>query len=158
MVGRVRFLREKCTCKLYTMPIRQAALEDKYRISELLKQLGYPDTIDFIEKKMLSISLNPNASLLVYEVDRDVVAFMAIDFIPQIALKGDFARLSYFAVDSKYRSKGIGKEMEAYLEMLARQRNCDPIELHCNDRRTEAHKFYFRQGYIESPKYLMKKL
>jgi hypothetical protein len=32
------------------------------------------------------------------------------------------------------------------------------MEVHCHSRRSEAHRFYARQGYIESPKYLMKML
>jgi GNAT superfamily N-acetyltransferase len=140
------------------MSIRKAIINDKERIVDLLEQLGYPDTGSFIEEKMISIFNNAKASLLVYEVETTVVAFMAIDFITQIALKGDFARISYFAVDDKYRSNGIGKEMEEYFEKLAKEKNCDRTELHCSDYRTEAHKFYFRQGYVESPKYLMKKI
>lgn len=31
-------------------------------------------------------------------------------------------------------------------------------ELHCHSRRKQAHKFYNRQGYAESPKYLIKML
>ena len=140
------------------MPIRKATIADEHNIADLLEQLGYPNTQSFLKEKMLSILRNRNTILLVYEDARKVVAFMAIDFITQIALKGDFARLSYFAVDNKYRSKGVGKEMEEYFERLAKERNCDRIELHCHERRTEAHKFYFKQGYIESPKYLMKKI
>src|SRR5689334_22296087 len=98
------------------MAIRKAVIEDKNSIGELLAQLGYPTTPDHLERKMLTIFLNPNALLLVYEADKRVVAFMAIDFITQVALKGDFARISYFAVDKEYRSKGIGKEMEEYFE------------------------------------------
>jgi GNAT superfamily N-acetyltransferase len=140
------------------MGIRKTTIEDAHSIAELLEQLGYPGTEHFLREKMLAIQTNPNALLIVYEDAGKVIAFMAIDFITQIALKGDFARLSYFVVDNKYRSKGIGKEMEQYFELQARARNCDRIELHCSEYRTEAHQFYFRQGYTESPKYLVKKL
>jgi hypothetical protein len=48
--------------------------------------------------------------------------------------------------------------MEAYCEQLARERGCDRMEVHCHSRRVRAHAFYGRQGYEESPKYLIKKL
>jgi GNAT superfamily N-acetyltransferase len=48
--------------------------------------------------------------------------------------------------------------MEEYVVMLAKERGCDRIEVHCHSRRTDAHRFYSRQGYEESPKYLMKRL
>lgn len=106
-------------------------------------------------QKLLS---HPDAELIVCEDEHKVIAFISIHFIPQLALKGDFARISYLAVDDAYRSKGIGKLLEEYCTSLAIERNCDRIELHCHERRTAAHKFYSRQGYSESPKYLLKKL
>jgi len=87
-----------------------------------------------------------------------ILAFLSLHFIPQIALKGDFARISYFAVDATTRSKGIGAQLEAEATRLARERGCALIEVHCHTRRARAHEFYARQGYEESPKYLIKRL
>lgn len=101
---------------------------------------------------------NPLVSLLVYETDGKVVAFMVLEFLVQLGLKGDIARIGYFSVDNNFRSQGVGREMEQYAEELARERKCDRIEVHCHERRKGAHRFYYRQGYIESPKYLIKLL
>ncbi|WZB65004.1 GNAT family N-acetyltransferase [Achromobacter xylosoxidans] len=49
-----------------------------------------------------------------------------------------------------------GRALEEAAEALARARGCDRIEVHCHERRVDAHRFYHRQGYAESPKYLMK--
>ncbi|HEY4108273.1 GNAT family N-acetyltransferase [Puia sp.] len=87
-----------------------------------------------------------------------ILALLSLHFIPQIALKGDFARISYFAVDEQARSRGIGRELEAEATRLARERGCVLLEVHCHTRRTRAHEFYYRQGYEESPKYLIKRL
>ncbi len=140
------------------MPIRKATLADSSKIQDLLQQMEYPDTGNFIQKKMEILLLHPDEALFVYEASGEVLAFISIHFIPQLALEGDFARISYFAVDETARSKGIGKEMEAYCVALAQERNCDRIELHSHSRRTEAHRFYNRQGYTEVPKYLVKSL
>ena len=101
---------------------------------------------------------DPAERLLVYETTTGVVAFISLHFIPQIGVAGDFARISYFSVDDSVRGQGIGREMEEYVVMLAKERGCDRIEVHCHTRRVDAHRFYFRQGYEESPKYLMKRL
>lgn len=138
--------------------IRSARLEDAPIIINLLEQLGYPNTESFLEEKLKMMLKHPNEEFFVYEVEGKVVAMMSMHIIPQIALEGDFARLSYFAVDANYRGEGVGKKMEKYAVKLAMDRKCDRIELHCNERRVESHKFYYRQGYEESPKYLMKKL
>jgi GNAT superfamily N-acetyltransferase len=138
------------------MNIRKATLKDQGAIKNLLDQLEYPGTEHFLPQKIEALLNHPDSVLLVYELDEKVLAVMTIFFIPQLALSGDFARISYFAVDRDARSKGIGKEMEEYCTRLALERNCDRIEVHCHQRRTAAHRFYQRQGYVDSPKYLMK--
>ena len=140
------------------MRIRVAGLEDGEGIAALLDQLGYPGTDGFISEKIDAIINDPNATLLVAEDNGIVVAFISINFIVQLGLEGDFARISYCAVSDEYRSKGIGRDLEARCEELARARGCDRIEVHCSDNRTDAHRFYARQGYVESPKYLIKGL
>jgi GNAT superfamily N-acetyltransferase len=131
-------------------------IEDWKAISDLLSQLDYSDTETFIRNKIEKLIIHPDEDLLVYEDNERVIAFISMHYIPQIALKGDFARISYFAVDKTIRSKGIGREIEAFCTELAKNKNCDRLEVHCHSRRTDAHRFYVRQGFIESPKYFMK--
>lgn len=138
--------------------IRKAEVNDWEQIVLLLNQLDYPNTKDFIKEKIETFLKDANEELLVYEEEKIVIAVISIHFIPQLALRGDFARISYFAVDSNVRSKGIGSEIEDYCTKLATKRNCDRIEVHCHSRRKDAHRFYFRQGYTESPKYFIKML
>ena len=140
------------------MGIRRAKVDDWRRIRQLLEQLDYPETSSFIKAKIQSMLDDPNEELLVYELETEVVAVMSLHFIPQLALKGDFARISYFSVDKMARNKGIGCEIERYCVQLAKDRKCNRLEVHCHSRRVDAHRFYFRQGFIESPKYLIKML
>ncbi|MCX7709908.1 MAG: GNAT family N-acetyltransferase [Clostridia bacterium] len=140
------------------MGIRKARLDDWQEIKALLDQLDYPNTDTFIKEKIEKLLDHPDEELLVYVDKNKAVAFISLHFIPQIALKGDFARISYFAVDVSVRSHGIGREIEEYCVELAKARGCDRIEVHCHSRRTAAHRFYIRQGFTESPKYFMKRL
>jgi len=140
------------------MAIRKATKHDAAAIRDLLEQLDYPTANGFIEDKLESIINHPDQVLLVYTLENKVAAFISIHFVPQIAMPGDFAVISYFSVDKTARGNGIGKEMEDYCTMLALDRKCDRIHVHCHSRRIEAHKFYERQGYEESRKYYVKKL
>jgi GNAT superfamily N-acetyltransferase len=140
------------------MGIRKAKVEDWKQISLLLNQLDYPDTELFIKEKVEILLMDPNEVLLVFEEDKSVIALISVHFIPQLAVKGDFARISYFAVDKNIRGKGIGRQIEEYCTDLAINRNCDRIEVHCHSRRKDAHRFYMRQGFTESPKYFIKML
>ncbi|EDX86869.1 acetyltransferase, GNAT family [Synechococcus sp. PCC 7335] len=141
------------------MRIRDGRLQDASQIAELLGQLGYAATTDFVENKLNRLIQHSDAQLIVAieNVDR-IIGFASLHFIPQLGVEGDFCRISYFCVDHKRRSRGIGKRMEAAIVESAIQRQCDRIEVHCHIRRSSAHKFYARQGYVEDPKYLLKQL
>jgi GNAT superfamily N-acetyltransferase len=155
------------------MPIRPAILSDAAGISRLLTQLEYPGTEDFLPDRLRHMLEDPAETLLVWAElstpgaitdepgalrDQAILGFLSLHFIPQIALRGDFARISYFAVDNDARSLGIGRKLEEMATRLATERGCALMEVHCHTRRTRAHEFYARQGWVESPKYLIKRL
>jgi GNAT superfamily N-acetyltransferase len=139
------------------MSIRTANINDAANIRSLLSQLGYPTQLEGLTDKIERLINHPDQSLIVYD-DGSVKAVMSIHFTPQLGLEGDFAIISYFAVDEAARSEGIGRKLEDHCVRLAKDRNCDRIQVHCHIRRTEAHRFYERQGYQESRKYFIKKL
>ncbi|WP_316810802.1 GNAT family N-acetyltransferase [Pedobacter heparinus] len=139
------------------MSIRIAKAEDATIIGQLLTQLGYKTGKNFLIDKISQLIHHPDHLLVVYE-DNKVEAVMSVHFMPQLALTGEFAIISYLVVDENIRSKGIGKELEAYCVEQAKARGCDRIQLHSSLKRTGAHKFYEREGYQESPKYFSKSL
>jgi GNAT superfamily N-acetyltransferase len=138
--------------------IRTATVGDADALCQLLAALDYPGVEAFIGARLEQLLAHPDARLLVAEQDGRVLGFISLHFIAQLALAGDFCRISYFCVDARARSLGVGAALEDACERLARERGCDRIELHCAQRRSDAHRFYFRQGYEESPKYLLKRL
>ncbi|UOE51535.1 GNAT family N-acetyltransferase [Mucilaginibacter sp. SMC90] len=140
------------------MAIRSATIADHTAISNLLAQLGYPGTEDFLTGNLEKMLGQSSSQVLVYEDDGEVAGFIAIDYLTQLVVKGDFIRISCFSVDENTRGKGVGKALEDYITELGKERNADRIEVHCHTRRADAHRFYYRQGYSESPKYLMKSL
>ena len=138
--------------------IKTPEIADAAAISALMKSLGYPGTELFMERRIAQLISYPFESLLIAVDNKNIVGVISLHFIPQLALAGDFCRISYFCVSDKARGRGIGAMLEAHAVTLAQNRGCDRIELHCHSRRTDAHRFYFRQGYTESPKYLYKSL
>ena len=140
------------------MIVRSATVHDKDAIVKLLCQLDYPVTEDLVAQQIGRLLAHPDALLLVAEDGAQVQGFISLHFIPQLPLEGDFCRISYFCVGDGARSAGVGRRLEAAAVEAATARNCDRIEVHCHARRTRAHEFYARQGFEESPKYLMKRL
>lgn len=138
--------------------IRAARIADAEAIAALLEALGYPGTEAFIQRRVAQLIEHPDESLLVAADAAQVVGVISLHFIPQLALAGDFCRISYFCVDERHRGDGIGALLEAHAVELARTRGCDRMELHCHARRTGAHRFYERQGYVDTPRYYVKSL
>lgn len=139
--------------------LRTAATADADALVDLLAQLGYPGAQGFIERRLRELLAHPDALLLVAEGEAAAVfGFISLHFMPQIALAGDFCRIGYLCVAEQARSLGIGALLEEAAVAEAQRRGCDRIELHSSQRRAAAHRFYARQGYVESPKYLVKYL
>jgi GNAT superfamily N-acetyltransferase len=140
------------------MIIKKANHDDAEAIMGLLEQLGYPGTHSFLAERINLMAADSSEELVVGEENGRIVAVLSLHFIPQLGVEGPFARISYLCVQEGLRSQGIGRKLEEYAGEAASARGCDRIELHCHSGRIDAHRFYFRQGYEESPKYLVKKL
>ena len=60
--------------------------------------------------------------------------------------------------DEGARSKGAGRAMIACLERIGRERGCHALALDSGTQRTQAHKFYFREGLVASAFHFTKTL
>lgn len=140
------------------MKIRLAEANDSFALSALLAELGYENTEGFIVRRLAQLIDDQTEELLVAVYGNTVLGFLSLHFIPQLALAGDFARVSYFCVAEGERSKGAGQKLLQHAEQVAKQRGCDRMEVHCNAHRIKANAFYAREGYSESPRYLIKDL
>ena len=50
--------------------------------------------------------------------------------------------------DQAHRSRGIGRALLQHLEQHARNMQCDVLALDSGTQRTDAHRFYFREGLV----------
>ena len=50
--------------------------------------------------------------------------------------------------DAAHRSRGIGSALLRQLERQARALNCHVLALDSGTQRTDAHRFYFREGMV----------
>jgi len=140
------------------MMIRNATYRDASAIKSLLEQLGYTTRLSILIDQLETMFGQVDNQVIVYELKKEVVGFVSVHYLPQLAFDGGLTVISYLSVDETVKDTGIARELEQYITNQAKIRKCDRIQVHCMDWRTPTHKFYVQQGYQEYPKYFTKRL
>jgi len=140
------------------MYIRHATYKDAPAIKLLLDGLGYKTSTSLLIDQLELKFGKDGHEVFVYELKREVVGFVSVHFMPQLAFDGGLVFISYLSVDESVKGQGVEKALEEYVVKEARLRKCDRIQVHCMDWRVPAHLFYVQQGYQESPKFFSKRL
>ena len=89
---------------------------------------------------------NVNHYCIVAENNHEVIAFLNLRFEEQLHHCERVAEVMEFSVSPAYRSQGIGKQMLEEAARIAREQGCSQIELATNQLRSDAHRFYLREG------------
>jgi N-acetylglutamate synthase-like GNAT family acetyltransferase len=140
------------------MNIRNATYHDAPAIKLLLEALGYTTRIGVLVNQLEMLFGKEDHQVYVYELRKEVVGFVSVHFMPQLAFDGGLVLITYLSVDDTVKEQGIARALEQYVAEQARKRKCDRIQVHCADWRVPAHQFYAQQGYREYPKYFTKRL
>lgn len=140
------------------MPIRNAWIADCGPITNLLDQLGYPLPVETIKDRLQKLLDSDCDDVFVFTDNNTVEGFLTLHYSIQLAFDGSFCEIGYFVVDKDARSKGIGKLLEEFAFKTAREKGCSAINVFSKETRTDAHRFYQRQGYNESRKFFCKEL
>ena len=135
------------------MQIRQATAKDVEAIYTFICDLE-ETTFDFETFNQL-YCLNIAGANNIYLVAEDKSTKKAIGFISchgQNLLHhlGMVYEIQEMFVDQQYRSQGIGQQLIEALEEHLRDRECRFLEVSSNAKRTAAHDFYIRNGFIKS--------
>ncbi|HEX7603039.1 MAG TPA: GNAT family N-acetyltransferase [Polyangiaceae bacterium] len=94
---------------------------------------------------------DPNNGLYVAEVDGRVAGAFQLTFIQHVAYRGGLAlQIENVIVDPTCRGRGVGDAMMRWAIDRARERRCFRVQLTSNKRRTRAHRFYERLGFVAS--------
>lgn len=89
---------------------------------------------------------NDHYYCLVCERDERIICVLNLRFEEQLHHASCIAEVLEFAIDPSHRSKGIGREMFSIACQVAAEFGCSQIELATNQLRTDAHRFYEREG------------
>lgn len=140
------------------MQIRNATYKDAPAIKLLLEALGYTTRMSILVNQLEMMFGKNDHEVFVYELQKEVVGFVSVHFMPQLAFDGGLVFISYLSVDESVKGHGVEKALEEQVVKEARLRKCDRIQVHCMDWRVPARLFYVQQGYQEYPQYFTKRL
>jgi GNAT superfamily N-acetyltransferase len=97
------------------------------------------------------IALDPNAGMLVLDLDGRVVGMAQLNYVRQLGRKGmRRCTIENVRVASNLRSKGLGAILIESCVDLARAQGCGMVQLTTDKKRTDAHRFYQRLGFDAS--------
>lgn len=134
------------------LSIRPAAVKDTAAILSLIRrELGYADLDPArFAQRMTALLSDPQKVTLVAVQGGDVIGFLGLAADISYEIEGRFLRLTALAVREDRQGHGVGRRLVEAAEALARERGIVALWLHSNRRRTGAHAFYERLGFVKS--------
>ncbi len=108
------------------------------------ERLGDPGYLEALK----AIDADPTTRFLVADDEGIVVGCMQISILPGLARRGALrAQFESVRIAGSQRRMGLGALMVAEGVRLARQAGCALVELASDQTRTDAHRFWERQGF-----------
>jgi N-acetylglutamate synthase-like GNAT family acetyltransferase len=137
--------------------IRQAEAKDVSALSRLYQQLVRsvaPETvIDVREDRIEQIRVNAENFLFVLEINNQIcgTAFVTLCLDPLYRYQ-PYGLLENFVIDENQQGKGYGAMLVRYVESFCLRADCSKIMLLSNSQRSEAHRFFEKQGFSQALK------
>ena len=104
------------------MNIRNATYRDAPAIRLLLEALGYKTSMSLLVNQLETLFGREDHQVFVYELHKEVVGFISIHYMPQLAFDGELAFISYLSVDETVRDQRIDNALEQYVTEQALKR------------------------------------
>ena len=91
-------------------------------------------------------------TLLVAELDKKVVGILLFQYRhvgSDTQVTREVLFIDAMAVDENYRGNGIGHQLFDKVKIIAKEKQCDGVELQVNARNTKAKEMYENYGFTE---------
>lgn len=128
--------------------VREMCEGDLPAVCGLAEQLGYPVSLDVLLQRFGALNKSTNHKLFVASSDTKVIGWVHVGREMSSLLSDMGADIGALVVDSEYRSAGVGGALMAAAEKWAWGQNIDVVRVRSNVKRSDAHRFYERQGYL----------
>ena len=129
--------------------IRYAQISDLSSLLPLMEQLGYPATLERLEKRFKKFIANEGYGVVVACHEQKVVGWLAWSKSDLFVHDASRFHIEGLVVDNGYRNMGAGKKLMQFVEMIASNDSPAIIDLTSGLRRAGdgTHAFYKKLGY-----------
>jgi GNAT superfamily N-acetyltransferase len=111
----------------------------------------HPRVDDRYERAFAEIQADARNALVVADDNGEIVGCLQLTYIPGLGRHGaERAQIESVRVRADRRGVGVGADFMAWTIAQARGRGCAMVQLTTDKRRTEAHRFYQRLGFVAS--------
>ncbi|WOE40571.1 GNAT family N-acetyltransferase [Acinetobacter chinensis] len=133
---------------------------DIAQLTALLDELGYPVSVENLQKRLKIIAHEPYYFTFVACDAQKVIGFMGC--IKQYAWQYDgfLLRIEALIIKQEYRNQGLGHQFLSFIEDFAHEHAIHQIILNSGNRpeRQAAHAFYLQNGFSISSTGFSKKI
>ncbi|SRR5579875_1788154 len=126
--------------------VREIAIDDAEAAAQLSGELGYPVSVDAMQKRIRTVQDLPDHVVYVACAGPVVIGWIDVGVVHH--LQGEpYGEIGGFVVSGAYRSQGVGRILLAKAESWIRERGITQVVVRSRITRESAHRFYLREGY-----------
>jgi len=127
--------------------LRPARPDDLAALAPLCGQLGYPATPAQLAPRLAALLARPNVHLILVAESEGRVCGWLHGYVRPLLESDPALEIGGLVVAEAARGQGIGIQLLDAAESWARQQGLTLITLRSHEQRSDAHRFYQRQGY-----------
>lgn len=131
------------------LEIRLMRAGDAVRVVELLEQLGYRRAVEAVRVWIEAVAGSADQAAFVASFDQHVVGWIEVSMQRRLQTE-PFALIGGLVVGEGMRSQGVGRRLIAQAEQWSWERGAHKVRVTSRSSRTRAHRFYLREGYLET--------
>ena len=103
------------------------------------------------DNALKAIDADPNQEMFVVEDAGKPIGCFQLSYLPGLMRRGMWrGMIEVVHVSQNERNHGYGSEMMRWALERCRERGCGMVQLTSNKKRTDAHRFYERLGFLKS--------
>lgn len=126
--------------------IRTMELPDLEQVSELARQLGYPNQVNEVKARFHELTGRSDHSLVVFAKEEEILGYIHLEKIYGL-LSDPRVEIKALVVEEKSRNIGIGKSLVDFGKHWAKTNGMHTITVRTNIIREKAQRFYQREGF-----------